>query len=184
MLSKLFAVALLAGPLMVARTGLTADGEKYLAEARKRIATVEKSIAASKDDPAKAEDAKDDLLASKRFLDNVQVEQPKHAEAATLQKKADSLLEQLKPTLLKVAIENRTQHIEELVVIIEKELKAQSRDAAADETLRDHFDMLRQMVHEVLEKEPANSRALAARDAENAMWQQYRQQREAKKATP
>ena len=177
---KLLGLALLAGPLMVARTGLTADGQKYLAEARKRITTIEKTIGAAKADPAKADAAKDDLLASKRFLDNVQTEQPKHAEAAKLQKKADKLLAQLQPALLKTAIADRLGHIDEMLATIQKELAA-PRDAAADERLRDHFDMLRQMVHEVLEKEPANTRALAAREKENDLWQKYRQQREAKK---
>jgi hypothetical protein len=182
---KLLGLAVLAGPLMVAKTGLTPDGSKYLAEAQKRIAAVEKNIAAAKTDPVKADAAKDDLLASKRFLDNVQAEQPKNTQAAALQKKADGLLAQIKPTLLKVAIADRLVNIEELTTIIEKELAMTGRELAADEKLRDHFDMLRQMVREVLEKEPANTKALAFRDKENALWDRYQQQREAKKgATP
>lgn len=180
---KLLGLAVLAGPLMVAKTGLTPDGTKYLAEAKKRIAAVERTITTAKADPVKADAAKDDLLASKRFLDNVQVEQPKHKEAAALQKKADVLLAQIKPTLLKTAIAGRLENIEELTTIIEKEL-ASSRDAGADEKLRDHFDMLRQMVREVLEKEPANTKALAFRDKENKLWKSYQQQREAKKGGP
>lgn len=179
---KLLALALVAFPLtaMAAKTGLTPDGTKYLAEAKKRIAAVEKTIATAKSDPAQADKAKDDLLASKRFLDNVQLEQPKHAEAAALQKKADSLLAQIKPTLLKTAIADRLVNIEELLGIIEKELAQTGREQTADERLRDHFDMLRDMVHQVLEKDPANTKALAFRDKENALWNTYRQQREAK----
>ena len=180
---KLLALALVAAPLMAAKTGLTPDGTKYLAEAKKRIAAVEKTIDAAKADPAKAEAAKDDLLASKRFLDNVQTEQPKNAEAAALQKKADALLGQIKPTLVTVAIADRLANIEELLGIIEKELAQTGREQAADERLRDHFDMLRDMVRQVLEKEPANTKALAFRDKENALWNTYRQQREAKGPT-
>lgn len=178
---KVFCLVLVVVPLMAAKTGLTPDGSKYLAEAKKRITRIEKDIDTSKNDPAKADAAKDDLLASKRFLDNVQAEQPKNAEAAALQKKADTLLAKIKPTLMKVAIADRLVNIEELVGIIEKEMAAPRRDAGADEKLRDHFDMLRQMVREVLEKEPANVKAVAFRDKENALWDTYRQQREAKK---
>lgn len=181
---KLLSLVVVAGPLMVARTGLTPDGQKYLAEAKKRITAIENTIETTRTDPVKADEAKENLLASKRFLDNVQVEQPKNAEAAALQKKADELLAKLTPVLLRTAIEERNANIQELIATIEKELAAPSRDAGADERLRDHFDMLRQMVREVLEKEPANSKALAARDRENALWQQYREQREARKGGP
>ena len=178
---KVLCLVVVAVPLIAAKTGLTPDGSKYLAAAKDRIAKVEKDIDAAAADPKKADAAKDDLLASKRFLDNVQKEQPKNAQAAALQKKADTLLAKIKPTLLKVAIADRLVNIEELVGIIEKEMAAPSRDAGADEKLRDHFDMLRQMVREVLEKEPANTKAVAFRDKENALWDTYRQQREAKK---
>ena len=178
---NLLAVVLLAAPLMAAKTGLTSDGAKYLAEAKKRITAIEKTIATTKNDPAKADAAKDDLLASKRFLDNVQVEQPKHAEAAALQKKADTLLAQLKPTLMKVAVAQRLENIQELVGIIEKELQQTGREQSADEKIRDHFDMLRQMVKEVLDAEPKNTQALAFADKENDLWNAYRTQREANK---
>lgn len=175
---KTVAVVLLAAPLMIAAK-LTPDGEKYLAEAKKRITNVEKNLATTKGDAKKSQDAVDALLASKRFLDNVQTEQPQHKDAAALQKKADVLLEQLKPTLLKEQIATRLGNIDEMIAMIEKDLAAKSRDAAADEKLRADFDLLRTMVRQVLDKDPANSRAQAQADKENALWQQYRQQREA-----
>ena len=174
------ALLLLALSLLAAKPALTSDGAKYLAEAKKRITRIESEIASAKADAEKAARAKKDLLASKRFLDNVQLEQPAHPEAGALQKKADALLAELRPAIVKSAVERRTADIEDAIGVIEKELAATPRDAVADERLRDHFEMLRAMVREVLEAEPANAKALAARERENSLWERYRAQREAK----
>ncbi len=165
---------------LAAKTGLSGDGEKYLAEAKKRIARIEKSVEADAKDPVKARASADDLLASKRFLDNVQQEQPKSSEAAALQKKADALLKRLEPALLSQAIVQRLEDVDQVIASIEKDLSLASRDASADESLRGRFDVLRDMVKDVLAKDPANARAKAAAEKENALWQKYRAQREGK----
>lgn len=172
---KLLALAI---GMLAVQGGLSGDGSKYLAEAKKRIARIEKSVTADAKDVEKARADVDDLLASKRFLDNVQKEQPKNGEAAALQKKADALLKRLEPTLLKQAIVERLDDVDQVIASIEKDLSVAKRDTVADESLRGRFDMLRDMVKDVLVKDPANTRAKAAADKENELWQKYRAQRE------
>lgn len=173
---KLFATVLVLVPLMAAKGTLSSDGQKYLAAAKTRIAKVEKTIAPSASDPEKARAAADDLLASKRFLDNVQQEAPKHGEAASLQKKADVLLAKLEPVLLKDAIGQRLSDVDEVIASIEKDLASPRRSAEKDDALRNRFDMLRDMVKQVLANEPKNERALAAANKENELWQKFREQ--------
>ena len=105
LLPRYAAAAILALPLLLARTnGLSANGSKYLDEAEKRITRISHEIDADAADAAKANAAKDDLLPSKRFLDNVQKEEPANVKAVKLQADADKLLERLRPTLLKAEI--------------------------------------------------------------------------------
>ncbi len=182
-LSSLPILIALAAPLLALSGGLTGDGETYLAEAKRRIERIERSVADDAKDAGRAAASTDDLLASKRFLDNVQLEQPKHKEAAELQRRADRLLDRLQPALVRAAIERRLAEIAELTASIEKDL-AGPRDARGDERLRERFEMLRNGVRSILEKEPANAAALAARDRENELWRTFREQREAARGTP
>lgn len=174
---KMLGVVLVAIPMLMARTGLTTDGEKYLAEARSRVTRIEKTIDASLADPKAAQAAADHLLASKRFLDNVQKEQPSSKEAAALQKKADVLLAKLEPALLKSAITTRLENVADVIASLEKDL-AGPLDAKVASSVENRFEMLRDMVKEVLEKDPANAKAKEYSAKENALWQSYRAQRE------
>ncbi len=179
-MTKFLSGLLVLAPLLMARTGLTTDGEKYMAEAKKRIVKIEKEIDADAADPAKAAAATDDLLASKRFLDNVQKEQPKSAEAAKLQTKADALLAKLQPTMLQTAIKSRLDEVDSVLGRIETDVNAPTRDASTEQALNIRFEDLRGMVHDVLAKDPNNTRALADKQRENDLWQKYQQQRQAK----
>jgi len=178
-MTKLLAATLLAVPLMMARTTLTSDGEKYLTEAKARITRIEKSVTEDVKDPAATQKSVDDLLASKRFLDRVLEEQPKNVEASALQKKADGLLKKLEPAMVKKAVAQRLIDIQDVLTTIDKDLALATRTDVQDESLRERFDMLRGMVKQVLEKEPANAEALKFRDQENSAWNKYRAQREA-----
>ena len=165
--------------LLMARSGLTTDGSKYLDEAKKRIAAVEKSIDADVADAAKASAATDDLLASKRFLDNVQKEQPKNAEAVKLQAKADSLLTKLQPTMLATAIKSRLDEVDSTLKKIETDVNATPRDASVERALDTRFDDLRAMMKDILAKDPSNTRAIEDKKRENDLWQKLLSQRQA-----
>lgn len=165
--------------LLMARSSLSTDGTKYLDEAKKRITTVEKAIDADVADPAKAAAATDDLLASKRFLDNVQKEQPKNAEAQKLQAKADTLLAKLQPTMLATAIKSRLDEIDSTLKKIESDVNAPTRDASVERALDTRFDDLRAMMKDILAKDPNNARALADKQRENELWQKLQSQRQA-----
>lgn len=164
---------------MMARSGLTSDGEKYLAEAKKRIVKVEKDLSAEMADPARARAATDDLLSSKRFLDNVQKEQPKNKQAAKLQAEADKLLAKLQPTVLKATIQEHLDEVDQVLGKIEKDLSVASRDERADQLLTTRFDGVRTLVKEVLAKDPQNERALQEKQREEQLWDKYQAQREA-----
>ena len=179
-LPRYFAAALLALPLLNARTaGLSTDSSKYLAEAEKRITRISREIDADVADPAKAVAAKDDLLASKRFLDSVQKEEPANVKAVSLQSDADKLLEKLRPTLLKMEIARALDETDKVLASIESRLAATSRDARAEEALMDEFDGVRSKVKDVLAKEPANDRALKLREREEQAWKKFDEQRKA-----
>ena len=174
---KMIGVLVVVVPLLMARTGLTTDGEKYLAEARTRVARIEKTIDAALADPKAAQAAADHLLSSKRFLDNVQKEQPASKEAAALQKRADVLLARLEPALLKTAIATRLESVEDVLASLEKDL-AGPLDEKVAFSVENRFEQLRGMVKDVLEKDPSNVKAKELSAKENALWQTYREQRE------
>ncbi|HVO30434.1 MAG TPA: hypothetical protein VMV18_06850 [bacterium] len=134
---------------------------------------------ADKADPAKAAAATEDLLSSKRFLDNVQKEQPKNADAAKLQAQADKLLEALKPTMLKAEIDRQLTELDGVLGKIEAQLGVATRDAAAEREMDNRFDGVRAGLKAVLEKDPKNERALAEKTREDALWQKLLQQRQA-----